>query len=98
MYFKLFSCIYPASDFRHEVITPAMLFASQIYSSCSVTNHRDVAVGLMLTTIMAEVGIFKGSCSLFAIDVITYASFCPGMVLDLVRMGTIRYSLSFSPC
>lgn len=55
MYFKLLSKIYPTSDYRHEVITPAMIFASQIYCSCPVTNHRDIAVGLMLTTIMAEV-------------------------------------------
>ena len=93
MYFKLFSCIYPTSDFRHEVITPAMLFASQIYSSCSVTNHRDVAVGLMLTSIMAEVGIFRGLFSFFAMEVNTCASFCPGMAV--VLMGTIIYSLSF---
>ncbi|XP_067943057.1 nucleolar protein 14-like [Watersipora subatra] len=60
MYLKLFSNIYPASDFRHEVITPAMILASQIYTSCPVTNHRDIAVGLMLTTIMLEyVGFSK---------------------------------------
>ena len=85
MYFKLFSCIYPTSDFRHEVITPAMLFASQIYSSCSVTNHRDVAVGLMLTTIMAEVGILSGLCSLLVIDVSPFYSFFSRYCFDMYQ-------------
>jgi len=68
MYFKLIATIYPTSDFKHEVVTPTMIFASQIYTTCPVTNHRDVAVGLMLTTIMAEVP----SLPLFMLGVIHF--------------------------
>ncbi|KAI8492824.1 nucleolar complex protein 14 [Branchiostoma belcheri] len=40
---KLVSVIFPTSDFRHSVVTPAMLFMAQILTKCPVTSGRDVA-------------------------------------------------------
>ncbi|XP_036364777.1 nucleolar protein 14 isoform X2 [Octopus sinensis] len=51
---KLVPILYPASDFRHFVCTPAMIFMSQILSQCLISCERDVAAGLFITTILLQ--------------------------------------------
>ncbi|XP_035673033.1 nucleolar protein 14-like [Branchiostoma floridae] len=52
--FKLVSVIFPTSDFRHSVVTPAMLFMAQILTKCPVTSGRDVACGLFVCTVFLQ--------------------------------------------
>ncbi|XP_014778069.1 nucleolar protein 14 [Octopus bimaculoides] len=51
---KLIPILYPASDFRHFVCTPAMIFMSQILSQCLISCERDVAAGLFISTILLQ--------------------------------------------
>ncbi|GAB1604253.1 nucleolar protein 14-like [Argonauta hians] len=51
---KLVPLLYPASDFRHFVCTPAMLYMSQILSQCVISCERDVAAGLFISTILLQ--------------------------------------------
>eukprot|EP00058_Branchiostoma_floridae_P006087 XP_002591575.1 hypothetical protein BRAFLDRAFT_131025 [Branchiostoma floridae] len=52
--FKLVSVIFPTSDFRHSVVTSAMLFMAQILTKCPVTSGRDVACGLFVCTLFLQ--------------------------------------------
>jgi nucleolar protein 14 len=54
MYFKLVSVLFPTSDFHHPVVTPSMLYMSQILNQCQISTRRDVAAGLFLCSIFLE--------------------------------------------
>ncbi|XP_077992543.1 nucleolar protein 14-like isoform X2 [Glandiceps talaboti] len=78
--FKLVSLLFPTSDFRHCVVTPTMLFMSQILTHCQPTNHKDVAVGLFV-------------CSLFLQYVNLSKKFVPEVVNYLrgvLYLGTLK--------
>ncbi|XP_066277879.1 nucleolar protein 14-like isoform X1 [Branchiostoma lanceolatum] len=51
---KLVSVMFPTSDFRHSVVTPAMLFMAQILTKCPVTSGRDIACGLFVCTLFLQ--------------------------------------------
>ena len=55
MFLKLVSHLFPTSDFRHPVATPAFVFMCQMLHQCKVKKYRDVATGLFLVTIIMEV-------------------------------------------
>nr|GMD81684.1 nucleolar protein 14 isoform X1 [Ipomoea batatas] len=52
---RLWSLIFPCSDFRHAVITPAILLMSEYLTRCPITCGRDVAVGSFLCSMMLSV-------------------------------------------
>lgn len=52
LYFKLLSAIFPVSDFRHHVVTPAMLIMAECLGRVPVKGARDVAAGLYLAELM----------------------------------------------
>lgn len=54
VFFKIISVIYSTSDFRHPIVTPAVIFLSQIMTRSRVGGRRDVSVGLLLATIHLE--------------------------------------------
>lgn len=54
MLLKLVAILFPTSDFRHAVTTPAMIFIAQMLAETSVKHERDVAVGLFLCTLVLE--------------------------------------------
>lgn len=54
IFLKLVPVLFSASDFRHPVVTPAMLFISAILSRCQVRTRADVTSGLFLATIALE--------------------------------------------
>ncbi|XP_064601110.1 nucleolar protein 14-like [Liolophura sinensis] len=54
IHLKLVSVLFPTSDFRHSVVTPTMLFMSQLLSQCPVVHERDAAAGLYLCTLVYE--------------------------------------------
>ncbi|XP_034254231.1 nucleolar protein 14 homolog [Thrips palmi] len=54
LYFKLISLLFPTSDFRHPVVTPALVFMGQILSKCRLETRQDVARGLLLVSLFLE--------------------------------------------
>ncbi|XP_061183430.1 nucleolar protein 14-like [Saccostrea echinata] len=54
MLLKLVAILFPTSDFRHAVTTPAIIFITQILAETSVKHERDVAVGLFLCSLALE--------------------------------------------
>ncbi|GJQ87328.1 hypothetical protein Trydic_g17376 [Trypoxylus dichotomus] len=54
LFLKLVSCIFPTSDFRHMVVTPAITFIDQMLNKCKVRTKKDIAYGLFLTTLVLE--------------------------------------------
>ncbi|KAG8227190.1 hypothetical protein J437_LFUL003396 [Ladona fulva] len=54
IYFKLIPQLFPTSDFRHPVSTPAVTFMSIILASCKIKTRKDIASGLFICTVMLE--------------------------------------------
>lgn len=54
IYFQIMGKLFPTSDYRHPVLTPANVFIHQILSQCRVKSRADVASGLFLTTLVLE--------------------------------------------
>ncbi|KAL4556610.1 hypothetical protein LXL04_039268 [Taraxacum kok-saghyz] len=52
---RLWSMIFPCSDFRHVVMTPAMLLMCEYLTRCPVTCGRDVAIGSFLCSMLLSV-------------------------------------------
>ncbi|XP_069798101.1 nucleolar protein 14 [Narcine bancroftii] len=46
LYLKFTGALFPTSDFRHAVVTPALVHLSQLVTKCSVSSLREVAAGL----------------------------------------------------
>lgn len=58
VYLKLVSCLFTTSDFRHQVVTPCVVFMEQMLNKCKVRSRRDVTYGLFLTTLLLEVSCY----------------------------------------
>ncbi|XP_054015738.1 nucleolar protein 14 homolog [Hylaeus anthracinus] len=54
IFFKLVSLIFPTSDFRHPVVTPCLIFMSQILLRSRVKNKVDISKGLFICTLVLE--------------------------------------------
>lgn len=52
---RLWSMIFPCSDFRHVVMTPAVLLMSEYLMRCRVLSGRDVAIGSFLCSMVLTV-------------------------------------------
>ncbi|XP_043273708.1 nucleolar protein 14 homolog [Venturia canescens] len=52
--FKIISLLFPTSDFRHPVVTPSLVFMSQILLRCRIKTRRDIAKGLFVCALMLE--------------------------------------------
>ncbi|KXZ52129.1 hypothetical protein GPECTOR_10g758 [Gonium pectorale] len=51
---KLFAQLFPTSDRRHPVLTPAALFIGKVLSQCVVSNPHEAAVGLCLCSLLTH--------------------------------------------
>ncbi|KTF95379.1 hypothetical protein cypCar_00035724, partial [Cyprinus carpio] len=51
---KITALLFPSSDFRHPVTTPAFLFLSQALTRCAVVSLEDVCKGLVLCCLALE--------------------------------------------
>ncbi|XP_051148566.1 uncharacterized protein LOC127263530 [Andrographis paniculata] len=49
---RLWSLIFPCSDFRHAVTTPAILLMSEYIMRCPATSGRDIAIGSFLCSML----------------------------------------------
>ncbi|XP_041113166.1 nucleolar protein 14 [Polyodon spathula] len=54
IYLKIAALLFPTSDFRHPVATPALVYMSQLLTKCPVTTLQDVATGLLLCCLLVE--------------------------------------------
>ncbi|KAJ0914219.1 putative nucleolar protein [Helianthus annuus] len=52
---RLWSMIFPCSDFRHVVMTPAMLLMCEYLTRCPIISGRDVAVGSFLCSMLLSI-------------------------------------------
>lgn len=52
---RLWSMIFPCSDFRHVVMTPAILLMCEYLTRCPIISGRDVAVGSFLCSMVLSV-------------------------------------------
>ncbi|KAG0483827.1 hypothetical protein HPP92_011911 [Vanilla planifolia] len=52
---RLWSLTFPCSDFRHVVITPAILLICEYLTRCPITSGRDIAVGSLLCSMALSV-------------------------------------------
>ncbi|KAI3693885.1 hypothetical protein L1987_76840 [Smallanthus sonchifolius] len=52
---RLWSMIFPCSDFRHVVMTPAMLLMCEYLTRCPIISGRDVAIGSFLCSMLLSV-------------------------------------------
>ncbi|KAF7248221.1 Nucleolar protein 14 [Varanus komodoensis] len=54
IYLKIIAVLFPTSDFWHPVITPSLLYMSQLLIKCSVTTLQDIAKGLFVCCLLLE--------------------------------------------
>ncbi|XP_062991934.1 nucleolar protein 14 [Elgaria multicarinata webbii] len=54
IYLKIIAVIFPTSDFWHPVVTPSLLYMSQLLTKCRVTTIQDVVKGLFVCCIFLE--------------------------------------------
>ncbi|XP_061657991.1 nucleolar protein 14 [Syngnathoides biaculeatus] len=54
IYLKVAALLFPTSDFRHPVTTPALLFISQALTKCPVRSLEDLTSGLVLCCLAVE--------------------------------------------
>ncbi|XAR55941.1 hypothetical protein NMG60_11036192 [Bertholletia excelsa] len=52
---RLWSMIFPCSDFRHVVKTPAILLMCEFLMRCPITSGRDIAIGSFLCSMVLSV-------------------------------------------
>eukprot|EP01018_Ginkgo_biloba_P000384 Gb_34026 [translate_table: standard] len=52
---RLWSLIFPSSDFRHVVMTPVVLLMSEYLMRCPVNSGRDIAIGTFLCAMLLSV-------------------------------------------
>lgn len=54
VFFKILGSLFPSSDFRHPITTPAYIFVHHILSQAKVRSRSDVASGLFLVTLILD--------------------------------------------
>ncbi|XP_036444644.1 nucleolar protein 14 [Colossoma macropomum] len=54
IYLKIVALLFPTSDFRHPVTTPAFVYISQALTKCPVTSLESVSAGLVLCCLAVE--------------------------------------------
>ena len=64
---RLWSMIFPCSDFRHVVILPAILLMCEYLMRCPIVSGRDSAIGSFLCSMLLSVCINLFAISSFSI-------------------------------
>ncbi|XP_072742534.1 nucleolar protein 14 homolog [Anoplolepis gracilipes] len=55
IFFKLVSLLFPTSDFRHPIVTPCLVFMSEILLRAHIKKYRsDISKGLFICTLILE--------------------------------------------
>lgn len=58
---RLWSMIFPCSDFRHVVMTPALLLMCEYLMRCPIMSGRDIAIGSFLCSMVLSVCILRSN-------------------------------------
>ncbi|KAG8383019.1 hypothetical protein BUALT_Bualt05G0140300 [Buddleja alternifolia] len=66
---RLWSMIFPCSDYRHAVMTPAILLMSEYLMRCPIHSGRDIAIGSFLCSMVLSV---CGQSQKFCPEAITF--------------------------
>lgn len=66
--------IFPCSDFRHAVMTPAILLMCEYLMRCPLTSGRDIAIGSFLCSMVLSVSIIYLTHTSFCFQLETYFS------------------------
>ena len=64
---RLWSMIFPCSDFRHVVMTPAILLMCEYLMRCPIVSGQDSAIGSLLCSMLLSVCINLFAISSFSI-------------------------------
>uniref|UniRef100_A0A182IL93 Uncharacterized protein n=1 Tax=Anopheles atroparvus TaxID=41427 RepID=A0A182IL93_ANOAO len=51
---KLVPLLFSASDARHAIVTPGLIFISELLTRCPIRNRRQIACGLLMVTTVLE--------------------------------------------
>ncbi|CAI5783569.1 Uncharacterized protein PODLI_1B029128 [Podarcis lilfordi] len=54
IYLKIIAVLFPTSDFWHPVVTPSLVYMSQLLTKCTVTTVQDVVKGLFVCCLFLE--------------------------------------------
>ncbi|XP_026959662.1 nucleolar protein 14 [Sagmatias obliquidens] len=54
VYLKIAGMLFPTSDFRHPVVTPALLCLSQLLTKCPIQSLQDVVKGLFVCCVFLD--------------------------------------------
>ncbi|KAL7976408.1 hypothetical protein Chor_015472 [Crotalus horridus] len=54
LYLKIVTVLFPTSDFWHPVVTPSLIYMSQLLTKCAVTKEQEVAKGLFVCCLFLE--------------------------------------------
>ncbi|XP_068084770.1 nucleolar protein 14 isoform X2 [Anabrus simplex] len=68
IFLKVISLLFPTSDFRHPVVTPALVFMCQMLLQCRVKTKHDIASGLFLVALMLEYTVLSKRFSPAAVN------------------------------
>ncbi|XP_063992037.1 nucleolar protein 14 homolog [Diachasmimorpha longicaudata] len=81
--FKIISLLFPTSDFRHPVVTPALVFMSQILLRCRVKSKLHISKGLFISTLMLEYTVLSKRFSPAVIN----------FLRGIIFLGTVKPTL-----
>uniref|UniRef100_A0A667ZJG0 NOP14 nucleolar protein homolog (yeast) n=1 Tax=Myripristis murdjan TaxID=586833 RepID=A0A667ZJG0_9TELE len=95
IYLKVTALLFPASDFRHPVTTPALLYISQALTKCPVTSLQDVTSGLVLCCLALE---YVSLSKRFLPELINFLSGTLHLAVpDKTAIGSYSVVLPFRP-
>eukprot|EP00605_Chrysophyceae_sp_TOSAG23-4_P001027 GSChrysophyteH1.ASY1.ANO1.1128.1 assembled CDS len=55
LFFRLLAHVFPVTDFRHALVTPATLFLAQCLSQCPVSSAADLVSGVYTCCLLSDV-------------------------------------------
>merc|ERR1712166_703028 len=94
LYLRLLTRIFPSSDFRHNVLTPALLLVGECLARTPVTGARDLAAGLFLAELV--LGFSKDSKRVVP-ELLLFLQAALDKVLNLPKSEGGRLHVSPSP-
>jgi len=54
VFYRAIQCVFPVTDFRHPVVSPAQLLLGQYLAQCPIRGHRDIVACLATCNILLD--------------------------------------------